>query len=77
MSGADPHIKPGTDYPHWNAFLGYSFFDFRVGTSSAGPVRLQGGSGALEYSLNHWFGLVGDFGGYVTDKKASITPRRM
>lgn len=30
-SGADPHIKPGTDYPHWEAFVGYSFFDFRPG----------------------------------------------
>jgi outer membrane protein OmpA-like peptidoglycan-associated protein len=66
MSGADPHIKPGTDYPHWNAFVGYSFFDFRVGNSAAGPVRLQGGSASLEYSLNHWFGIVGDFGGYHT-----------
>jgi outer membrane protein OmpA-like peptidoglycan-associated protein len=66
MSGADPHIKPGTDYPHWNAFVGYSFFDYRPGVTFTGPVRMQGGSASLEYSLNHWFGIVGDFGGYHT-----------
>jgi outer membrane protein OmpA-like peptidoglycan-associated protein len=63
-SGADPHIKPGSDYPHWNAFVGYSFFDYRPGTSFPGPVRLQGGLGSVDYNFNHWFGIEGEFGGY-------------
>ncbi len=65
-SGADPHVKPGTDYPHWEAFLGYSFFDFRPGVSVPGPVHANGGSASLAYNLNRWFGVVGDFGGYHT-----------
>ncbi len=65
-SGADPHIKPGTDYPHWEAFVGYSFVDVRPGVSVPGPVYLNGGSASIAYNLNHWFGIVGDFGGYHT-----------
>jgi outer membrane protein OmpA-like peptidoglycan-associated protein len=63
-SGADPHIKPGTDYPHWEAFVGYSFFDFRPGSTVPGTVHANGGSASIAYNLNHWFGIVGDFGGY-------------
>ncbi len=63
-SGADPHVKPGSDYPHWEAFAGYSFFDYRAGDSFPGPVRLQGGVGSVDYNFNSWFGIEGEFGGY-------------
>lgn len=76
-SGVDPHIKPGTDYPHWEAFVGYSFFDLRPGNTFAGPVRLQGGSASLDYNFNRWFGVEGEFGGYhdgtVNNAPADVT----
>src|SRR5580693_3808881 len=44
---SDAHIKPGTDYPHWEAFVGYSFFDFRPGPTVTGTEKLNGGSGSI------------------------------
>ena len=65
MSSA--HIKPGTDYPHWEWFVGYSFLNFRPGPVVTGAgEKLNGGSTSLAYYLNHWFGLEFDFGGYHT-----------
>jgi len=63
---SDNHIKPGTNYPHWEAFVGYSFFDFRPGPVVTGTEQMNGGSAALTYYINHWFGLTADFGGYHT-----------
>lgn len=60
------HIKPGTDYPHWEWFVGYSFLNFRPGPVVTGTEKLNGGSTSLAYYLNHWFGLEFDFGGYHT-----------
>jgi len=59
----DPHIKPGSDYPHWELFLGYSFLNSRFGPG-IDSKDANGGSASLEYNFNHWFGLVGDLGGY-------------
>jgi opacity protein-like surface antigen len=64
MSSA--HIKPGTDYPHWEWFVGYSFLNFRLGPVVTGTEKLNGGSTSLAYYLNHWFGLEFDFGRYHT-----------
>ena len=61
----DVHIKPGTNYPHLEGFVGYSFVDFHV--QGPGTYHFNGGSASLAYNLNNWFGLVGDFGGYHTD----------
>lgn len=63
---SDAHIKPGTDYPHWQAFLGYSFLDFRPGPIVTGTEKLNGGSGSLTYYMNQYVGLTFDFGGYHT-----------
>jgi outer membrane protein OmpA-like peptidoglycan-associated protein/opacity protein-like surface antigen len=60
----DVHIKPGTNYPHLEGFVGYSFVDFHV--QGPGTYHFNGGSASLAYNLNNWFGLVGDFGGYHT-----------
>lgn len=59
----DPHVKPGSDYPHWEWFLGYSYVNGRVG-SGISAFNANGGSSSIAYNLNHWFGLVADFGGY-------------
>jgi opacity protein-like surface antigen len=64
-SGSDPHIKPGSDYPHWEWFVGYSYLNGRVG-SGIKSYNGNGGSTSLAYNFNHWFGLAGDFGGYHT-----------
>ncbi len=62
-SNEDAHIKPGSDYPHWEWFLGYSFLNARFG-SGVNSKNANGGSTSIEYNLNRWVGLVGDFGGY-------------
>ena len=59
----DPHIKPGSDFPHEELFLGYSFVRFSVGNGHA-PAGLNGGSASFAYNFNNYLGLVGDFGGY-------------
>jgi outer membrane protein OmpA-like peptidoglycan-associated protein/opacity protein-like surface antigen len=61
----DVHIKPGTNYPHWEAFVGYSFFAYQ--SQAPGTFKLNGGSASLAYNVNNWFGLAADFGGYHTD----------
>jgi outer membrane protein OmpA-like peptidoglycan-associated protein len=65
-SNADAHIKPGTDYSHWEAAVGYSFLDFRPGAAVTGTEKMNGGNGSIAYYVNHWFGLTFDFGGYHT-----------
>jgi outer membrane protein OmpA-like peptidoglycan-associated protein len=72
MSSA--HIKPGTDFPRWEAFVGYSFFDFRPGPVITGTEKMNGGSASLGYYLNHWFGLEFDFGGYHTGTLTFAVP---
>lgn len=64
-SSGDPHILPGSDYPHWEWFLGYSYFNGRVGDDIS-SYNGNGGSTNIEYNFNRWFGVVGDFGGYHT-----------
>ena len=61
----DPHIKPGSDYPHWEWFIGYSYLYAHAG-SGIPHFNGNGGSTNIEYNFNRWFGLVGDFGGYHT-----------
>jgi len=62
-SGSDPHIKPGSDYPHWEAFVGYSLLNARFG-SGIDSKNANGGSASLEYNFTHLFGIVADIGGY-------------
>lgn len=53
-------------------FLGYSRFgvgsNFSSGTAGNRMVGLNGGSAALELNFNRYLGLVGDFGGYASNK---------
>jgi opacity protein-like surface antigen len=53
-------------------FLGYSRFgvgsNFSSGTAGNRVVGLNGGSAALEFNFNRYLGLVGDFGGYASNK---------
>jgi hypothetical protein len=68
---SDPHIVPGSDYPHWEWFLGYSYVNGRVG-SGIKSFNANGGSSSIAYNLNRWFGLVADLGGYHTGKIDSV-----
>jgi outer membrane protein OmpA-like peptidoglycan-associated protein len=63
----NPLIKPGTDYNHWDAFLGYSYERYRPEFSGNGQTfGLNGGSASITYYVNRWFGLTFDFGGAHT-----------
>ena len=59
----DPHVKPGSDFPHEELFLGYSYIHFAPGAGLP-QADFNGGSASFAYNFNHYFGLVGDFGGY-------------
>jgi outer membrane protein OmpA-like peptidoglycan-associated protein len=61
----NPHIKPGTDFPHEELFLGYSYVHFSPG-GGLDSANLNGGSASFAYNFTNYFGLVGDFGGYHT-----------
>jgi opacity protein-like surface antigen len=45
------------DYPKAEIFGGYQFIRLNPGGSNC-----QGGAGSVAGNLNHWFGVVGDFG---------------
>jgi outer membrane protein OmpA-like peptidoglycan-associated protein len=64
-SMSDAHIKPGTDYSHWELFMGYTFVGYEPGLKPPTP-NASGGSASLAYNFNRWAGLVADFGGYHT-----------
>lgn len=63
----DPHIKPGSDFPHEELFLGYSYVAYRPGGGNPN-ANMNGGSASFAYNFNDYFGLVGDFGGYHAGK---------
>lgn len=58
----DVHIKPGTDYPHWQAYLGYAYDFYRPGYHRR-YIGLNGGDAQIQYNWNRWFGLAFDFSG--------------
>ena len=59
----DPHVKPGSDFPHEELSLDYSYVHFSVGSGHT-PADFNGGSASFAYNFNRRWGLVGDFGGY-------------
>jgi outer membrane protein OmpA-like peptidoglycan-associated protein len=59
----DPHVKPGSDFPHEELFLGYSYFHFAPGAGLP-QADFNGGSASFAYNFNRYVGLAGDFGGY-------------
>ncbi len=61
----DPHVLKGSDYPHWEWFLGYSYINGRVG-SGIPSYNANGGSSSIAYNFKRWIGVVADFGGYHT-----------
>ena len=64
---AMPAYGSGSDFPRWEWFLGYSYVRGKVASNIDG-YNANGGSTNIEYNLNHWIGLVADFGGYVTNE---------
>lgn len=60
------------DTPKVEAFAGYSFVHATInpGAGTTYGYNFNGGSGQLAYNLTHMFGIVGDFGGYVTDSSS-------
>ncbi len=65
QSGKDPHIKPGTDFPHEELSGSYSFLHIKPG-SPVPAGNLNGGSGSFAYNFNRFLGLAADLGGYHT-----------
>ena len=61
-SMSDVHIKPGTDYPHWQAHVGYAYDFYRPGYHRR-YAGLNGGDAQIQYNMNHWFGFAFDFSG--------------
>lgn len=58
----DPHIKPGTDYNHWEIFGGYAYARYRPAFDTNGiTYGMNGGGASITYYINHWFGLAFDF----------------
>ncbi len=55
------------DYPKLEVSAGYSYIRTNAANSNG---NLNGGSGSIAFNLNHWFGIVGDIGGY---KLTSLT----
>src|SRR3990172_952564 len=59
----DPHVQPGTDFPHEELFVGYSHLRVSPGNNLARAL-FNGASGSFAYNFNRYLGLVGDLGGY-------------
>ena len=49
------------DFPRAEIFGGYQYIRLNPGGGSTGS-NCQGGAGSVAGNLNHWFGVVGDFG---------------
>jgi opacity protein-like surface antigen len=49
------------DYPKAEIFGGYQYIRLNPGGGATGS-NCQGGAGSVAGNLNHWFGVVGDFG---------------
>lgn len=65
----DPHIKPGTDYNHWDVFLGYAYVRYRPDFVTANQsYSMNGGGASITYYINRWFGLTFDFSGTHSGK---------
>jgi outer membrane protein OmpA-like peptidoglycan-associated protein len=62
QTAKNPHIKPGTDFPHEELFLGYSYLYVPLGALP--KADYNGGSASFAYNFNRYIGLAGDFGGY-------------
>jgi outer membrane protein OmpA-like peptidoglycan-associated protein len=59
----DPHVQPGTDFPHEELSLSYSYLHVTPG-STLPKADFNGASGSFAYNFNRWIGLAGDVGGY-------------
>ena len=65
--------KPDSYTPRYELFLGYS--NFREASSTANRIAwLTGGSTSLAINVNRYLGLVGDFGGYHSEKFGPNAP---
>ncbi len=55
--------KAQDERPRSEVYVGYDYV--RV-NSNGSSFNFNGGSGQVTYNFNHWFGVVGDLGGYYT-----------
>lgn len=68
----DPHVQPGTDFPHEELFLGYSYINFRPGNNLP-QADFNGVSGSFAYNFTNYLGLVADLGGYHAGNYAGVS----
>jgi len=62
------------DFPQAEVFGGYSYASFSSVANGQGRSNLNGWNGSLAVNLNHWFGLVSDFGGHYGSWSGTIIP---
>jgi outer membrane protein OmpA-like peptidoglycan-associated protein len=67
----DPHVQPGTDFPHEELFLGYSYLNVSPGNNLP-EADFNGGSASFAYNFNRHLGLVGDLGDYHAGDYAGV-----
>jgi outer membrane protein OmpA-like peptidoglycan-associated protein len=66
-----PHVQPGTDFPHEELFLGYSYLNFSPGNNLP-QADFNGFSASFAYNFTRYLGLVGDLGGYHAGDYAGV-----
>jgi hypothetical protein len=55
----------GQETPQVEISGAYSYVRANLITANGCCFNMNGGSGSAAFNLNHWFGLVGEFGGYT------------
>jgi hypothetical protein len=70
LIGFSPAIRAQEQSPQFEAYAGYDYVRFNVhfqvnGDFSKETYNANGGGGQIEFNVNRWLGLVGDFTGLV------------
>lgn len=67
------------DFPRFEIGAGYSYVRANVnttnlvtGTDPSVGLNFNGGSAEAVFNINHWLGVVGDFGGYATNSTPTV-----
>ena len=60
------------EFPKAEVFGGYSYGNFGPTAFGAGRTNVNGWNASLGVNVNHWFGLVSDFGGHYGSFSATL-----